>query len=383
MGPKHSFQPGYFDHAASSPLRVEALTALTAHAGLVGNPAALHAGGRAARAVLEDAREQLAGVIGANPDEIVFTSGGTEADTIALFGAAERWAGERPGVLIGGIEHPAVSGVSQSLGDRVRALPVEADGATSVAAIEEGLATGPVGIASLMWVNNELGTLQPLAEFVELAHATGAWAHSDAVQALGHVELDFAGSGLDLLSLSAHKVGGPVGIGALVVRRGISLLPWGSGGKQEGGLRSGTQPAVLAAGFAAAASAALAEYRAEPGRLAELRERLIAGSAAIEGCRVNGTAPGTGAVCNLGFSGASAGDIVFLLDQQGIWASTGSACRAGVDGPSEVLLGLGQSDAEARGGVRFSFGHSTTVSDVDRLIEFLPDVVAQARRVPG
>lgn len=377
--------PVYLDHAATSPLRPVCHAALAENAGLVGNPAALHGGGRAARALLEDAREELAQLVGAHPDEVIFTSGGSEADSIALLGAATRWAAERPGVVVGAIEHPAVATIGVSSAERVQLLPVDEGGHYSIerlTALLRRAQLGSVGIVSTMLVNNEVGTIQSVAVAAEAAHHYGAWLHTDAVQAFGQVKVDFAGSVADLMSLSAHKIGGPVGIGALIVRRGTVLGPYGLGGKQEGGLRSGTQAAVLAAGFAAAAREAVAGRADQASRLAGFKAQLIATAQAIGAVTVNGDEPASPAIVNLGFAGASAEDVMFLCDQHQIWCATGSACRAGVHLPSEVLLAMGRDEQAATEGVRFSFGWSTSQADLDRTCAVLPAVVARARSVP-
>lgn len=378
-------RPVYADHAASSPLRPAARAAWSELAGIVGNPAALHGAGRRVRAALEDAREELAALLGAHPDEVLFTAGGSEADSIALLRAAERWSGQRPGLLASSIEHPAVGEAARVLGERCARFAVDERGHADLAEVSELLArhpAGEVGLVSLMWVNNEVGTVQPVRQAAELAHRAGAWFHTDAVQALGHLPIDFGALDAELLSVSAHKVGGPVGIGALLVRRGVQLGPYGLGGGQEGGIRSGTQMAALAAGFAAAARQADAERAELTARLAGYRARLVGVASEIGGAVVNGAEPASPAICNLGFAGASADDLTFLLDQQRIWCSTGSACRAGVPGPSEVLLAMGRDEVAARSGVRFSFGWSTTDADIDRVVDVLPSAVQQVRAVP-
>lgn len=377
--------PVYLDHAATSPLRTASREALGEYADLVGNPAALHGGGRAARAVLEDAREELAGLLGAQPDEVIFTSGGSEADAIAVVGSARRWAADRPGIVISGFEHSAVQSVQTLWPDRVQVLGLDAGGHVDLTEAKNrivGHRAGPVAITSVMLVNNEVGTIQPIRGLAEIAHRHGSWFHTDAVQAFGHYPVNFADLDVDLASVSAHKIGGPVGIGALVVRRGVQLPPYGLGGKQEGGIRSGTQQAALAAGFAAAARVTVAGREAESARLRDLKDRVLDAARRIGGCQVNGAEPCSPAIINLGFDGASADDVMFLLDQQQIWCSTGSACRAGVHGPSEVLMAMGRDDRAAREGVRFSLGWTTTQDDIDRLIAELPGAVEQARRVP-
>ncbi|MEL4504598.1 cysteine desulfurase family protein [Luteococcus sp. H138] len=366
----------YLDHAASSPLVPAATEALMRHGRLVGNPAALHTSGRSARAVLEDAREQLAEAVGAHPSEVIFTSGGSEADSIAL-NAGTRRPGRR-GVLIGATEHHAVSAARVRM-PAVGVLSCDRDGLLDPEELAERLGQESA-MVSVMSVNNETGTIQPLDRAVELSHAVGAWLHTDAVQALGHIPLDFAASGADLMSLSAHKIGGPVGIGALIAKRELELPAWGLGGGQERDVRSGTQPAMLAAAFAAAAAHAVKNLETETARLRTLRDRLTERvRATITGSFLNGSAQASPTIANFTFDGLRADDLLMLLDQAGIDCSTGSACRAGVHRPSEVLLAMGRTPEQAEASVRFSFGPSTTTDDVAALIQVLPDVVSLAR----
>lgn len=383
--PKLSAEAVYLDHAATSPLRSTSRDALVHTTDLVGNPAAMHGAGRTARALLEDAREELAALLGSHPDEVVFTSGGSEADAVAVLGSAAHWASARPGIVISAFEHPAVQSAQDVLGSRVAVAPVDEDGHLVGEDLHRRLAEHPatdVGLVSVMMVNNEIGTIQPVKELAEAAHRAGAWFHTDAVQAFGQLPLSFADLDADLLSVSAHKVGGPVGVGALLVRRGIQLPPYGLGGRQEDGIRSGTQSVLLAVAFAAAAREMSEKQATESARLASLRHQFVTAALQIPGARINGTAPLSPAIVNVSFDGASAEDLVFLLDQRKIWCSTGSACRAGVPGPSEVLLAMGRDDRAARESVRFSFGWTTTRSGIDRLISLLPGVVQQARLVP-
>lgn len=361
----------HLDHAASSPLLPVALEALVAGARVAGNPTALHTTGRRARAALEDAREQLAAAVGAHPTEVVFTAGGSEADSIAV--AAGRARGR---VVVGATEHPAVASAARY--DDVAVLPCDADGTTDPATAAAQAAGA--ALVSVMAVNNETGTLADLPALAAAAHAAGAWFHTDAVQALGHVAFDFGDSGADLASLSAHKAGGPVGIGALLVRRDVAVPPWGLGGRQERDIRSGTQPVALAIAFAAAAEHAVATLADEQARLAALRSRLVDGVlATVPGATVNGPAATSPAICNVTIDGTRADDVLLLLDEQGIDCSTGSACRAGVHQPSEVLLAMGRDLAAATGSVRFSLGWTTTGADVDHLLAVLPGVVERAR----
>lgn len=375
----------YLDHAASSPMVPEAVAALIPRLEMAGNASSLHAAGRKARAVLEDAREQLADDLGAHPTEVVFTSGGTEADNLAIQGSwrarPEGLIGRRDRLIQSAVEHPAVAETMAALerdGADVAVVPVGGDGVLDVAALDEALAV-PTQLTSVMWVNNETGTSQPIDEVVALSRTHGSWVHSDAVQAVGHVPVDFAESGLDLLSLSAHKVGGPIGIGALLVRREMPLRAYAFGGGQERDLRSGTAAPALAAAFAAAVHRAVAELAEETVRLQRLAERLRFAVRTFGGM-VNGR-PGSPAILNVSFPGAFADDLLLLLDAEGFDCSTGSACTAGVHQPSPVLLAMGRDESEARESLRFSFGWNTTAVDLTRLVEVLPRAVERARLV--
>lgn len=368
--------PSYLDHAATSPMRTQAVDALTEHLSVVGNPSALHVAGQRARRVLEGARESLARAVGAHPSEVVFTSGGSESDSIALIGGMAARQGEgRRRCLVSAIEHPAVLGMLERGAELV---PVTGDGVVDVAAallaIDEA-----VGVVSVMAVNNETGICQPLEGIRRAARARDAWVHTDAVQALGHVPVDFHASGVDMMSLSAHKVGGPVGIGALLVRRSVSPTMIGLGGGQERAIRSGTGAVALAASFAAAAVAATESLAEEAPRLEAFQVRIEALCRTLGGVVNTEQASHAPHITNVTFDGVRANDLLFLLDQRGVFASVGSACRAGVHQPSEVLLAMGRTPDQAAATLRFSTGHSTTDADIDRLEEVLPVALAQAR----
>lgn len=364
----------YLDHAATSPMRKVAIEALNNHLGIVGNPSALHVAGQRARRALEEAREELAHAVGAHPTEVVFTSGGSEANSIAVLGsrAARRDEG-RDRVLVSAIEHPAVL---QAIDSGAEPIPVTADGVVDLEQAR-GMIDPSVAIVSVMAVNNETGIRQPLEDLRRAARGRDAWFHTDAVQALGHVPFDFRAGGYDMASLSAHKVGGPVGIGALLVRRALKPRAIGLGGGQEREIRSGTQMVALAAAFAAAATEAVAEVADEmlPGLQQQLIRVCVDAGGAINTTR----APHAPHVVNVTFDGTRADDLLFLLDQRGVYASVGSACRAGVHQPSEVLLAMGRSEAEAASTLRFSLGHDSTAADVQRLADVLPSAVATAR----
>ncbi|WP_432509059.1 cysteine desulfurase family protein [Kineococcus auxinigenes] len=385
----------YLDHASTTPLRPEALEAYASAAALTGNPSSLHSSGRRARAAVEESREALAAAVGARPSEVVWTSGGTEADNLALKGLywARRAADpRRRRVLVGAAEHHAVLDVAQWLAEHegadVRLVPVDAVGRTDLDALREALADGgdEVALVSLMWANNEVGTVQPVAEAAELAHAAGVPLHTDAVQAVGHLPVDVAAAGVDALSLSAHKFGGPVGAGALVLRRGTPLVPLLHGGGQELGARSGTLDAPAARATAAALTAAVTAMPEESARVAALRDRLVAGLLAcadgvvLRGDPVLGPAhrlPGNAHVTVAGCEGDS---LLYLLDAAGVECSTGSACQAGVPRPSHVLLAAGLDEREAAGALRFSLGWSSTGADVDAALAAVGPAVERARR---
>lgn len=368
----------YLDHAASSPMPVTVMTAMAEVWHEAGNPSSLHTAGRRMRRFLEQARESVAADLGAHPSEVVFCSGGTEANNIALLGAT-RQGGE---VVVSAVEHPSVAGVREVLGNRVAVAAVDAEGRVDAATLRSAV-TAATRLVSVMWVNNETGIVQPVDELVAVARSSGVWSHSDAVQAVGHVPIDFAASGLDLLSLSAHKLGGPVGIGALLVRRGVSLVAPGFGGGQEARLRSGTVAVGLAVGFAAALREVVGRLGAEADRLASLGHILRAGLAGIPGVRVNSVGATSPAIVHVTVAGTRADDVLMLLDSAGIDCSTGSACSAGVHQPSEVMLAMGRSEADAAASLRFSFGPTTTEADVAALLAALPTAVGRARSAFG
>ena len=374
----------YFDHAAITPMVPQAIEAMTQELTRVGNASSLHGSGRAARRVVEESREVIAACVGARPSEVIFTSGGTEADNLAIKGAF--WASPtRSSVVTSGVEHAAVLdsvGWLGAVGADVSTVGVDITGRIDVAGLTEAVSDS-TAVVSIMWGNNEVGTLQPIAEAVEMADRHGAVTHSDAVQAVGHVPVDFATSGLDLLSLSAHKLGGPNGIGALLARRDATLTPILHGGGQERDVRSGTLDVAAAAGFAAALELATERLYAEERRLRELRALLIMEVlAAVPDAVLHGPANPADAlpgIVNVSFPGCSADALLLLLDAADIDCSTGSACSAGVAQPSHVLLAMGGGEAEARSSLRFSLGHTSTATDIDALAAALPVAISRAR----
>lgn len=384
--------PAYLDHAATTPVRAEARAALLAALDEVGNPASLHAPGRGARRRLETSREDVARALGADPREVVLTAGGTEADNLAMKGIfwARRTADpRRTRVLVSAVEHHAVLDPARWLaahqGAHLVEVPVDPVGRISLPALHEELAAHPdeVALVSVMWANNEVGTIQPVGEVVAAAAAYGVPVHADAVQAVGQVPVDFEASGLAALTVSGHKAGAPVGSGALVVRRDLALVPLVHGGGQERGVRSGTQDAPSSAALAAAVTAAVAARPEESIRVAGLRDRLAAGiQAAIDGARLRGAEPGPGRLpgnLHVTIAGAPAEALLFLLDSAGIAAASGSACRAGVEQPSHVLLAMGLSEVDATCALRLSLGHTSTEADVDAVLAALPGAVERAR----
>jgi cysteine desulfurase len=339
---------------------------------------------------VEDAREALAAAAGAHPSEVIFTSGGTESDNLAVKGLYWSRVGEKPArrrILCSAVEHHAVMDTVEWLGRHEGAdvtwLAVDSDGAVDLAVLEAELARDPDSIAlvTVMWANNEVGTIQPIHRVVELAHAVGVPVHSDAVQAFGSLPVDFKASGLDAMSISGHKIGGPVGVGALLLGRAVKLTPVQHGGGQERDVRSGTLDTASIAAFAAAAETAVATLAAESARIAALRDRLADGvrervpEAVLRGAPGNRRLPGN---AHFTFPGCEGDSLLFLLDLAGVESSTGSACTAGVPRPSHVLLAMGLDEETARGAQRFTLGHSSKDEDVDALLAALPDAYARA-----
>jgi cysteine desulfurase len=364
----------YLDYAASAPLRAEALAAmLPLLERPAANPSSQHAQGRAARAAVETAREQVAALVGAAPAEVVFTSGGTEADNLAVKGAVlVRPAGERH-LVCSAVEHHAVldaaAWAEADAGAEIDLAPVDGSGRVDLDRLAGLLRPGRTALVAVMAANNEVGTGQPVAAAAELAHAAGAVLLCDAVQAAGLPGVDMAADGIDLLALAAHKLGGPTGIGALVVRSGTALRPLLHGGGQERGLRSGTLPAAAIAGFGAAAAAALTDRTTGTATtLATLRSRLLTALRTVApNLQLNGT-PGRGGLPGLlsvRFPGRRAEDLLLLLDRYEVACSAGSACASGAVTPSHVLVAMGRDPVAARETVRFSLGHASTEADVD------------------
>ncbi|MQS05845.1 cysteine desulfurase family protein [Streptomyces alkaliphilus] len=382
----------YLDHAATTPMLPEAIAAMTEQLALVGNASALHAAGRRARRTVEEGRERIAAALGARPGEVVFTSGGTEADNLAVKGLywARRDADpRRVRVLAGPVEHHAVLDPVHWLADHegavVEWLPVDAMGRVHPDALREAIERNPddVALVTVMWANNEIGTIQPVAELAAVAAEHDIPLHSDAVQAFGQLPVDFAASGVAALTVSGHKIGGPPGIGALLLGRDWTPTPVLHGGGQERDVRSGTLDVPAVAGFAVAAELAAARREDFARDIGALRDELIdAVRTAVPDAVLNGDPDPAGrlpANANFAFPGCEGDSLLLLLDAAGIECSTGSACTAGIAQPSHVVLATGADPDLARGTLRFSLGHTSVREDVKALAEAIGPAVERAR----
>ena len=389
----------YLDHAATTPMVPEAVAALTGALPLLRNPSSLHASGRRARRLVEEAREELAAALGARPSEVIFTGGGTESDNLAVKGIYWSRRAENPDrrrVLVSAVEHHAVLDAAEWLaaheGAEVVALEVDAYGRVHQDTLRAAIAEDPesVAVVSVMWANNEVGTVNPVRELAETCAAYGIPFHTDAVQAVGGaLPVDFAASGASALTLTGHKVGGPYGVGALLLGRDVACTPVLHGGGQERDLRSGTLdvPAILS--LAAAVRVAVEQRAERASTLAALRDDLIASVLTVVPDAVLNGDPGMSDMdggpsrlpgnAHLTFPGCEGDSLLMLLDAKGIECSTGSACTAGVAQPSHVLLAMDMDAAAARGSLRFSLGHTSTAADVRALASVIGPVVDRAR----
>ena len=381
----------YLDHAASTPMHAEAIEAMAAALGAVGNASSLHTAGRAARRRVEESRESLAARLGARPSEVIFTAGGTDSDNLAVKGIY--WARSdaephRRRIVTTPVEHHAVLDavvwLAEHEGAEVTYLECDADGSVSPAALRKALTEhDDVALVTVMWANNEVGTIMPMPELSAVAAEFGVPMHSDAVQAIGQVPVDFGGSGLAALSITAHKFGGPTGVGALLLRRDTACVPLLHGGGQERDVRSGTVDVAGAVAMAAAADIAVGSREQTAERLSALRDRLIDGVlSSIDDVILNGPAgarrlPGN---AHFTFRGCEGDSLLMLLDANGIECSTGSACTAGVARASHVLLAMGADPEIARGSLRLSLGHTSTEDDVEVALRVLPAAVDRARQ---
>ncbi len=381
----------YLDHAATSPMYAEVIDAMAGQLARLGNASSLHGSGRSARRVVEESRETIAACLNARPSEVVFTSGGTEANNLAVKGfywARHKADSRRTRILSTSVEHHAIldplGWLSTESEAEVELLPVDRDGRVDVEAFRTSVDRDPqsVALVSVMWANNEVGTVQPLDEIAAVATAHGIPLHTDAVQAMGQSPLDFAASGVDAMTVTGHKIGGPFGVGALLLRRDADLVALMHGGGQERDVRSGTIDAPAIVGFAAAAELAVKGQADRAVRLAALREELITGvlavvpDAQLNGPPAGGRLPGN---AHFSFPGCEGDSLLMLLDAQGIECSTGSACSAGVPQASHVLLAMGRGEALARGSLRFSLGHTSTRDDVIRLLDAIGPAAERAR----
>jgi len=384
----------YLDHAATTPMLAEAADTMAALLREVGNASSLHGAGRRARRVVEESREKVAAALGARPSEVVFTSGGTESDNLAIKGiywSRRSLEDGRRRVLLSAVEHHAVLDsalwLAEHEGAEITWLPVDETGRVCADGLRAAIGGdgSDVALISVMWANNEVGTVQPIEELAAVAHEHGIPLHSDAVQAVGQLPVDFAASGVDAMTVTGHKFGGPIGAGMLLLGRDVDASPVLHGGGQERDVRSGTLDAPAVAALAVALEMATKEQPVRAERLAGLRNDLVrrvhevvpdallnGDPTLVSGARLPGNA-------HFSFPGCEGDALLLLLDARGIECSTGSACSAGVARPSHVLLAMGHDEARARGSLRFSLGHTSTPDDVDALIDVLPSIVERAR----
>jgi cysteine desulfurase len=383
--------PVYLDHAATTPVRPEVLEAMLPYLTnqAFGNPSSAHRFGRAARAGIEQARREIAQAVGAEPNQVIFTSGGTEADNLGIIGAAlaARDRGGNVCAVVSAIEHKAVLAAAHAvchLGGREVVLPVDEDGQVSLDALDEALAGRPA-VVSIMWVNNEVGVVQPVVEIARRCHAAGVVFHTDAVQAFGKVPVAVGDLPCTLLTLSGHKIGAPKGIGALIVRDRKAIEAIIHGGGQQYGIRPGTENVAGAVALGRAALLAAREQPEEAPRLRALRDLLAERlCAAVPDLVVNGAGPESAPhVLSVSVAGADSEALLMHLDLAGVAASSGSACSTGAVEPSHVLVAMGVPRELALGTIRFSFGRESTPEDVDRVAELMPAVVAKVRKLAG
>lgn len=397
----------YLDHAATTPMRSEAIDALTAALRVVGNPSSIHSAGQQAKRLLEESRERIAATLGADGIELVFTGNGTEAVNLAIKGlwwsrqaTGSPGSGGRPRILVPAGEHHAtidtVEWLAAHEGAVLEEVPVDDVGRVRLDVLESALAADAASVAlvTMLWANNEVGTIQPVEEVARMVARAGVPLHVDAIAAYGQLPIDFRGlrrstdappgAGLVALSVSAHKIGGPAGIGALVLDRSAAVEPLIHGGGQQRKVRSGTQDVAAAAAFAAAAEAVHDRLGADALRMSALRDRVIAGAlAAVPEARLSGDPDPAGRLpgnVHFSFPGCEGDSLLFLLDAAGVAVSTGSACQAGVPEPSHVLMAMGRSEADARGALRITLGHASTDADVDAFLAALPGAHAQAAK---
>ncbi|MDO1482732.1 aminotransferase [Rhodococcus rhodochrous] len=390
-GPSGTPTTVYLDHAATTPMLPAAIEAMTSVLTTVGNASSLHGSGRAARRRIEESRESIAAALGARPSEVIFVSGGTEGDNLAVKGiywGRRAQDSRRRRILASAVEHHAVIDAVEWLVEhedaQVTWLPVDGSGRVDPTTLREELSrhAGEVALVSVMWANNEVGTVIPITELAAIAAEFDVPMHSDAVQAVAHLPVDFTASGLSALTLAAHKFGGPQGVGALLLGRQVPCVPLAHGGGHERDVRSGTQDTASIVAMAAALREVTSDLPGRTAELARLRDLLVEGveaaipDAILNGPREAGRLPNN---AHFTFPGCEGDSLLMLLDAAGIECSTGSACTAGVARASHVLVAMGADPVKARGSLRFSLGHTTTRGDIDKLIETLPSVVDRAR----
>lgn len=391
----------YLDHAATTDVLGPVVEAVAEQMRVGGNPSSLHSAGRRARAAVEIAREQVAAAVGCDSAEVIFTSGGTEADNLAVKGLYWYRHEQNPRarrILISSIEHHAVSEAAEFLekheGATIEWIPVDNEGIVAPQIVRDLIADDPdsVALIAVMWANNEVGSIQPIHEIATIAETFGIPLHTDAVQAFGAVPLNFRESGVDTLAISAHKIGGPMGVGALIAKRQAKMIPVQHGGGQERSVRSGTIDAPAIAGFGVAAAWGSEHLAQESRRIALLRNKMIrAIKTELPQATLRGPQPETDleiiekgpqkrlpSNAHFTFEGCEGDSLLFLLDMAGVESSTGSACNAGVPRPSHVLLAMGVEENVARGAQRFTLGHSTTEADIEKLLDVLPAAFEQA-----
>jgi len=388
----------YLDHAATTPMRPEAIAAMSAQFGDVGNASSLHAAGRRARRVVEESRESIAALLGARPSDVVFAAGGTESDNLAVKGLYWSQVAKDPSrrrLLTSSIEHHALLDpliwLAQDEGAEVVQAGVDRRGRLDLDALAEqiDLDSGSIAAISVMWANNEVGTVQPLEQVVSLAQRHGIPVHTDAVQAVGQLDVDFSASGVDAMSVSAHKLGGPTGIGAILLGREIEPVPLLHGGGQERDVRSGTLDVPAIVGFAAALDAASRDRIERNARVSALRSALIEGvRSQVPDVVLNGDERLDEAFrlpsnAHFSFPGCEGDALLLLLDAKGIECSTGSACSAGIAQPSHVLLAMGADAASARSSLRFSLGWTSTPEDVAAVVTAIGPAVERAQLAAG
>lgn len=373
--------PRYLDYAATQPMRQCAIDAWVNAAGSL-NPGSAYGSGRKARSVLDDARETVAELLGCEPIEVIFTSSGTEADNIAIQGLYRAASDKTPRIISTPIEHPAVLETVDKLraehGATVELLPVDSTGHVSdLAALDT-----PAAVATCMWANNETGAIQPVADITERAAAQNTPVHIDAVQVTGKLPINFHELGATTLAASAHKFGGPRGIGLLLARRTPAPQPIAFGGGQERGIRPGTVDVASASALAAALRESVADMEQETARLTALRDKLKAGiESSIDNVIINSVEPTLASHLHVSFPGTDGDSLIMLLDASGIEASAGSACHAGVNRMSHVLEAMGIDEEHGRGSLRFSLGRLTTDEDIDAVLAELPEIIRRARSV--